>query len=70
MTITAPNRTALYCHLTQDAKDGLTQLAKYHRTSLTNLVEEGAHMVIRSHLKQINERTNLSGQLETINSAW
>jgi len=56
MNLNVPKREALYCHLTKDAKQGLTQLAKYHNTTLTNLVEEGAHMVIRAHLKQIHAR--------------
>jgi len=56
MNLNVPKREALYCHLTKDAKQGLTQLAKYHNTTLTNLVEEGAHMVIRAHLKQIHSR--------------
>ena len=70
MTITEPKRKAIYCHLTQDAKDGLTQLAKYHRTSLTNLVEEGAHMVIRAHLKQINARQYDTQQMNGLSSSW
>ena len=70
MTIKEPKRKAIYCHLTEDAKDGLTSLAKYHRTSLTNLVEEGAHMVIRAHLKQINARLYDTQQMDSLNSSW
>ena len=61
MNIQEPARRAIYAHLSVDAKEGLDTLAKYHRTTLTNLLEEGAHMVIRSHLKQIYSR-NLGRQ--------
>ena len=69
MNLTAPKKEALYCLLTQDAKQGLTQLAKYHNTTLTNLIEEGAHMVIRSHLKQITSRNYNTQSLSTL-SDW
>jgi hypothetical protein len=69
MNIPAPKREALYCHLTKDAKEGLTQLAKYHNTTLTNLVEEGAHMVIRAHLKQIHAR-NYNTQTASALNTW
>ena len=38
--------------------------------SLTNLVEEGAHMVIRAHLKQINERQYGTQQMSSLTSSW
>jgi len=69
MNITPPKREALYCHLTKDAKQSLTQLAKYHNTTLTNLIEEGAHMVIRSHMKQITARNYNTQSLSTL-SDW
>ena len=70
MTLIQPNRKAIYAHLTVDAKNGLDQLASYHRTTLTNLLEEGAHMVIRSHLKQIQSRQYDNQQLADTNSSW
>ena len=70
MQIKEPQRQPIYCHLSKDAKEGLNQLAKYHRTTLTNLVEEGANMVIRSHLKQIQSRQYDHQQVSSINSSW
>ena len=76
MQIQEPQRKAIYCHLSRDAKSSLDQLAKYHRTTLTNLIEEGAHMVIRSHLKQIQARehgtkqTNTLNWRDTLNTSW
>ena len=70
MNIREPPRQPIYCHLTKDTKDGLTQLAKHHRTTLTNLVEEGANMVIRLHLKQIQSRQYDIQQVSSINSGW
>ena len=58
MQIHQPERQAIYCHLQKDTKKYLNELAKYHRTSLTNLMEQGAQMVIRSHLKQIQAKQN------------
>ena len=70
MQIQEPQRKAIYCHLSRDAKSSLDQLAKYHRTTLTNLIEEGAHMVIRSHLKQIQARQYGTQQTNTLNTSW
>jgi len=70
MNLTEPKRKPIYCHLTKDTHNGLKQLAKYHRTTLTNLVEEGAHMVIRQHLKQINERNYGTQKIDAITSSW
>ena len=69
MHIQEPKRKAIYCHLTKDTKESLDQLAKYHRTTLTNLVEEGAQMVVRSHLKQIHNQTQVNRQLGDMNLA-
>ena len=66
MNLRTPNREPFFCYLTKDAKDGLNQLAKYHKTTLTSLMEEGAHMVIRSHLKQIHAREYQSQQVNNI----
>ena len=54
MTITQIEKKPCYFQLTLEAKSGLDQLAKYYNTSLTNLIEEGARMVIRSRLKRIS----------------
>lgn len=70
MNLNEPKRTAIYCHLSKDTHTGLKQLAKYHRTTLTNLVEEGAHMVIRQHLKQINERQYGSQKITALTSSY
>ena len=69
MQIQQPKRKAIYCHLTKDTKDCSDQLAKYHRTTLTNLVEEGAQMVVRTHLKQIHNQTQVNRQLSDMNLA-
>ena len=42
----------VYCSPTNDTKNGLDQLAKYYKTTKTNLIEEGAQMVIRSRLNK------------------
>ena len=65
-----PARRAIYAHLTVDAKEGLDALARYHRTTLTNLLEEGAHMVIRSHLKQIHPRYLVHQRVSTLNDSF
>ena len=70
MNIREPQRKPIYAHLTVDAKNGLDQLASYHRTTLTNLLEEGAHMVIRSHLRQIQSRQYDNQQLADTQSSW
>ena len=70
MQIQEPKRKAIYCLLSKDAKNSLDQLAKYHRTSLTSLIEEGAHMVIRSHLKQIQARQFETESLSKNVSNW
>jgi|TARA_R110002073_G_scaffold26556_3_gene87014 hypothetical protein len=53
MKLNEPIRKPIYAHLSLDAKAGLDALAKYHRTTLTNLIEEGARLVIHNHIKQI-----------------
>ena len=70
MTLIKPDRRAIYAHLTVDAKNGLDQLASYHKTTLTNLLEEGAHMVIRSHLKQIQSRQYNNQEMSSLSSSW
>ena len=72
MHIEAPQRKAIYCHLTRDTKDSLDQIAKYHRTTLTNLIEQGAQMVVRSHLKQIALQNQSNRQLHGMNldTSW
>jgi hypothetical protein len=70
MNLQTPSRKPIYAHLTVDAKEGLDALAKYHRTTLTNLLEEGAHMVIRSHLKQIQSRDVGHQQVSSLNDSF
>ena len=65
MKIKEPQRKPIYAHLSVDAKVGLDQIAKYHRTTLTNLLEEGARLVIRNHLKEIQLRNVQSQQMRT-----
>ena len=68
MTINQPKRKPIYAHLTEESKTGLDQLAQYHRTTLTNLLEEGARMVIHRHLKTINQHQHERQQLDS--SLW
>jgi len=72
MNIQEPTRKPFYCYLTTDTKDGLTQLAKYHKTTLTHLMEEGAQMVIRSRLKQLDNDDHNARQVGSImdNFSW
>ena len=72
MNIQEPTRKPFYCYLTTDTKDGLTQLAKYHKTTLTHLMEEGAQMVIRSRLKQLDNDVHNARQVGPImdNFSW
>ena len=53
-------------------KNGLDQLAKYYKTTKTNLIEEGAQMVIRSRLKQINTDIHNARQVSSVmdNFSW
>ena len=61
-----PIKKPCYFHLSAEAKSGLDDLARYYDTTLTNLIEEGARMVIRSRLKQI---TNQSMEARQLNSS-
>ena len=71
MQIQEPQREAIYCHLTKDTKEGLSALAKYHRTTLTNLVEEGANLLIQSKLKQIHQNNYTNDRLKPlIEDSW
>ena len=72
MQIQEPKRQAIYCHLQKDTKNCLDQLARYHRTTLTNLVEEGAQMVVRSHLRQIQNQQDTSRRVSNLNldTSW
>lgn len=53
MTINEPNRKAVCFHCDVDIKYSLAQLAKYHKTTITNLLEEGAKLIISQQLKHI-----------------
>ena len=70
MTLTQPKRKAIYAHLSIDAKSGLDQIAKYQKTTLTNLIEEGARLVIHNHLKQIHVRNVQAQQMRSTLSDW
>jgi hypothetical protein len=72
VNLDSPKRKAIYCHLARDTKDSLDQLAKYHCTTLTNLIEQGAQMVVRSHLKQITQQNQTNKQLHGMNldTSW
>ncbi len=50
MTINEPNRKAVCFHCDVDIKYSLAQLAKYHKTTITNLLEEGAKLIISQQL--------------------
>ena len=66
MTLAEPKRKPIYAHLSVDAKTGLDQIAKYHRITLTSLLEEGARLVIRNHLKQIHTRNVEAQQMRSV----
>ena len=68
MALKQPNRKPIYAHLNEDTKSGLDQLAQYHRTTLTNLLEEGARMVIHRHMKTIHAQQHERQQLDS--SLW
>ena len=68
MTLKEPKRKPIYAHLSLDAKSGLDQIAAYHRTTLTNLLEEGARMVIHNHLKQIHVQNHQAQQMRSSTS--
>ena len=65
MTINEPNRKAVCFHCDVDIKYSLAQLAKYHKTTITNLLEEGARMVI--HRESMRMKEDMS-DLNVINS--
>ena len=55
MKDTTTNRKPTYLHLDSDTKDSLTRLAKYRHSTLSNLLEEGARMVIHRESVRIRE---------------
>ena len=57
------NKEPLYIQMNQPIKKGLQDIAKYNHTSLSNLIEEGARMVINRESNRMREDTN---DLETI----
>ncbi len=70
MTLTQPKRKPIYAHLSIDAKSGLDQIAKYQKTTLTNLIEEGARLVINNHLKKIHVQNVQAQQMRSTLSDW
>ena len=69
MKITEPKRKALYCHISEDSKSSLDEIAAYHRTTITHLIEQGARMVIKDHLKQI-QAWNIEAQKVRSSHSW
>lgn len=66
MSIPEPDRTSIFCYLTNDTKDAIDQLARYYKTTKTSLMEEGAQMVIRSRLQQIHDDTHNARQVSSV----
>ena len=60
-----PNYKPIYAHLTEDTKNGLTQLAKYKKVTLTSLLEAGARHIISTELKALNNNSNENQSLTT-----
>ena len=58
------DKTPLYIHMNKPIKNGLQNIAKYNHTSLSNLIEEGARLVISRESNRMREDTN---HLRTIN---
>ena len=58
------DKTPLYIHMNKPIKNGLQNIAKYNHTSLSNLIEEGARMVINRESNRMREDMN---DLRTIN---
>ena len=50
-----PNRKPTYLHLDSNTKDGLSKIAKYRHSTLSNLIEEGARMIIHRESMRIRE---------------
>lgn len=65
MTLKSPNRKPVCFNFDTDIKTTLSMLAKYHKTTLTNLLEQGARNVIQQNLKQIRNQQIESNQLES-----
>ena len=53
--MTNPKREHTYLMLDSDTKSGLKKLAAYQHTTLANLIEEGARMVIHRESARIRE---------------
>ena len=64
----------VYFHLNADLKDSLFRLAKFQKTTLSNLLEQGAKSVIHHNLKQLKtsqyETQQLNSSLDYHNSSW
>ena len=58
------DKTPLNIHMNKPIKNGLQNIAKYNHTSLSNLIEEGARMVINRESNRMREDMN---DLRTIN---
>ena len=58
------NKEPLYIQMSLPIKEGLRSIAKYNHTTISNLIEEGARMVINRESNRMREDMN---DLRTIN---
>ena len=49
------HRKPTYLQLDSATKDGLTKIAKYRHTTLSNLIEEGSRYIIHRESQRIRE---------------
>lgn len=60
MELKPNSRAAFHLHMDKTTKDGLAKIAAYRHSTLANLIEEGARMVIHRETTRIREDlTNL-----------
>lgn len=64
----------VYFHLNAEIKDSLSKLAKYQKTTLSNLLEQGAKSIIHLNYKQLKqskyETQQLNSSLDYHSSGW
>ena len=70
MHIQAVERIGTFCRLTKDTKESLDALAKYNSTTWNNLIEEGAHHVIRTRIKQIYGNQYDTQKAKELSNHW
>ena len=66
MQINAPTRKAVCFNLDTGIKKTLSELAKHENTTLTNLLEEGARILIVYKTQQIKKRQAETQQLDSL----